>query len=77
MKGLHKPVVAIRWDGRKHGFNGIQDMNQIDAIAEMNTSALIHDATAGIMKLDKKEVLLAEGLLSLVSFSNTPNITTL
>ena len=52
-------------------------MNQIDAIAEMNTSALIHDATAGIMKLDKKEVLLAKGLLSLVSFSNTPNITTL
>ena len=35
-------------------------MNQIDAIAEMNTSALIHDATAGIMKLDKKEVLLAK-----------------
>ena len=36
-------------------------MNKIDAIAEMNTSALIHqDAKAGIMNLDNEEVLLAK-----------------
>ena len=35
-------------------------MNQMDAIAKMNTSAQIHDTKAGIMNLDKEEVLLAK-----------------
>ena len=56
-----RPVVAIRCENWKHGFKGVQNMNKIDAIAEMNTSALIHhDAKAGIMNLDNEEVLLAK-----------------
>ena len=60
MRGLPQPVVAIRCEGWKHGFKGVLDMNRIGAIAEMNTSALVHDAPTGIMELDKNDVLLAK-----------------
>ena len=35
-------------------------MNQIDAIAEMNTSALVNDAPTGVMELDTDTVRLAK-----------------
>ena len=60
MEHWNRPVVASRCDNWKHGFKGVQKMNQMDAIAKMNTSAQIHDTKAGIMNLDKEEVLLAK-----------------
>ena len=60
MEHWNRPVVAIRCENWKHGFKGVQKMNQLDAMAKMNTSAQIHDTKAGIMNLDKEEVLLAK-----------------
>ena len=36
MLGSSIPVVAIRCEGWKHGFQAVLDMCQIDAVAEMN-----------------------------------------
>ena len=60
MSNLSNPVVAIRCEGWKHGFQAVLDMCQIDAIAEMNTSALVNDAPTGVMELDKDTVRLAK-----------------
>ena len=76
MEHWNRPVVASRCDNWKHGFKGVQKMNQMDAIAKMNTSAQIHDTEAGIMNLDKEKFCLQKRLLSLMSFT-TPSITTL
>ena len=60
MSGSSIPVVAIGCEGWKHGFQAVLDMCQIDAIAEMNTSALVNDAPTGVMELDKDTVRLAK-----------------
>ncbi len=60
MSGSNMPVVAIRCEGWKHGFQAVLDMCQIDAVAEMNTSALVNDAPTGVMEPDKDTVRLAK-----------------
>ena len=59
MQGLRSPVVAIRCEGWKHGFKDAPDMSQIDAIAEMNASAVVNDARTGVIAMDTATVRLA------------------
>ena len=65
MQGLRSPVVAIRCEGWKHGFKVGLDMSQIDAIAEMNASAVVNDARTGVIEMDTPLFGLQTMLLSL------------